>query len=156
MVTHFSFHRNFDRDSIGFHFLLWLAAQKWYSIIVNILPVPIIPWKLSLFVYTWGYIGLSLFLLIIDHNKINNIINLFQMKYGGNPSVLRISCTYVLIYSVWWAWNSPILVQILYTNILSEIKLASVSDLLDYINPNQDVKGRDAAAKRRNNFTKVN
>ncbi|PNX64753.1 eukaryotic translation initiation factor 3, partial [Trifolium pratense] len=31
----------------------------------------------------------------------------------------------------------------------------SVSDLLDYINPNHDTKGRDAAAKRRNQVTKV-
>ncbi|KAK7292807.1 hypothetical protein RJT34_15661 [Clitoria ternatea] len=31
----------------------------------------------------------------------------------------------------------------------------SVSDLLDYINPNHDTKGRDAAAKRRSQITKV-
>jgi len=30
-----------------------------------------------------------------------------------------------------------------------------VSDLLDYINPNHDAKGRDAATKRRGQITKV-
>lgn len=31
----------------------------------------------------------------------------------------------------------------------------SVSDLLDYINPSNDTKGKDAATKRKNNATKV-
>jgi len=35
------------------------------------------------------------------------------------------------------------------------VEFVSVSDLLDYINPNHDAKGRDAAAKRRNQVTKV-
>lgn len=35
------------------------------------------------------------------------------------------------------------------------MKFISVSDLLDYINPNHDSKGRDAAAKRRSQVTKV-
>jgi hypothetical protein len=35
------------------------------------------------------------------------------------------------------------------------MEFVSVSDLLDYINPNHDTKGRDAAAKRRNQVTKV-
>lgn len=33
------------------------------------------------------------------------------------------------------------------------VEFVSVSDLLDYINPNHDTKGRDAAAKRRNQVT---
>lgn len=34
-------------------------------------------------------------------------------------------------------------------------KIGSVSDLLDYINPTQDAKGRDAAMKRKSYITKV-
>lgn len=39
--------------------------------------------------------------------------------------------------------------------IVASLNLGSVSDLLDYINPSHDAKGRDSAAKRKNYTVKV-
>lgn len=67
-----------------------------------------------------------------------------------------------LFFSTCFLWFYNLLKQINLINITQELivivaslKLGSVSDLLDYINPSHDAKGRDAAAKRKNYIVKV-
>lgn len=116
-----------------------------------------IDWKFPLYITHFDF-SVNNKLLKYICNKINQVKMLHWNIYPSNPVELSLSCICAIMkFAGDWLYDTFFANTHIFLLVTNDMiyKSGSVSDLLDYINPNHDAKGRDGAVRRKSYIAKV-